>query len=223
MILTLSIKNWTNVEAVPSLQRGTLMKLSFMIKGAFVILAMALPGVASGTGTATLPHVPECQGGRPDVFQEIRAPLSLSALPSAVLIARTADVWIENKESGLKIWARHNFKTGQKSFVCASIPTAAATHTSVPLVVLYDRTAAAKVGDSLWQFQIMVRDRKMGLWNQKTGIMTVKDLLNLDSQTRNPQWKVEFESTLLDEPTLRGAQSSGAVESISVIRYDLKH
>lgn len=181
------------------------------------LLFIGLHSAVSVAASIPPEKVPTCPDRRPELFDEPQMITTVAALPVSVLVARTADVWLESKTTGLKIWARHNFKSGQKSFVCADLPVGAEAHASVPLVVLNDRTKAKKVGDSLWQFQVMAKAGKLGLWNQKSGLMTVTELLDLSKS----RWKTEFTQGVLDEHKLRSSQQLGDLEAVSLIRYDL--
>jgi len=178
---------------------------------------LSIPGALGHATAEGNPRVPSCVESRPELFAEPRVVITESSLPSAVFVAKSADVWLESKQSGLKIWAKHNFKSGQKSFVCADLPAEISTHASIPLVVLNDRTSSKKVGNSLWQFQIMAKEGKLGLWNQKSGILTVEDFLH------NPKsgWKREHYTSLTEEFFLRSSQNFSDLEVTSLIRYDL--
>lgn len=201
--------------------RGLALKVSITCSLALVIASLAIPlSMAVAHPNPTEPTatetVSQCPQQRPSLFDEIRSPLAKAALPEKVLLAREANLWVENPRTGLRIWARHNFKTGKKSFVCADVPAKSESHLSVPMVVLWDRTKEAKTGDSLWQMQVMANKSKLGLWSQKTGLMTVRDLLN----ARTNPWKFEFTDGVLDETILRSASRQGDVNLTAVIRLD---
>lgn len=186
---------------------------AFLTLLAAVLVLPPSPGRAEPAKPET---VSACPAHRPAVFDEIRSPLARAALPEKVLLAREANLWIENPRTGLKIWARHNFKTGKKSFVCADLPAQTEQHLSVPLVVLWDRTKEGKVGDSLWQMQVMANKTKLGLWSQKTGLMSVRDLL----QARGGPWKFDFTDGVLDETVLRSSSRQAELSLTAVIRFD---
>lgn len=182
---------------------------------AFLTLMAALWAVSFAQASKP-DSVSRCPANRPALFDEIRSPLAKAALPEKVLLAREANLWVEDARSGLKIWARHNFKTGKKSFVCANLPPNTDKHLSVPLIVLWDRTPETKIGDSLWQMQVMANKSKLGLWSQKTGLMSVGDLLN----ARQSPWKIEFTDGVLDETILRSVSRQGDLNLTAVIRLD---
>lgn len=123
---------------------------------------------------------------------------------------------MESKDSGVRIWARHNFKTGRKSFVCADLPVGVNANVSVPLVVLHDRSPLHRTGNSLWQLQLMLREGKLGLWSQKSSLLDVAQIL----ESAASPWKPAFLSEFLDEYSLFSRADVGDFKVLSVIRYD---
>lgn len=183
----------------------------------FGVLALMM-GVSQGSfagGPATKP-VPPC-GLRPEIFNEPAQVIHTKNLPKALMVGRVAEVWIESKDGQLKLHARHNFKNGQKEFLCADLPPNRRENFSFPLVTLLDRSEQKAAGDSVWQFQVMVNGSKLGLWSQKSGLLKAGDFVD---KARGP-WKPEFFASFLEEYRLRSVLDLGETELLSVIRYDL--
>lgn len=171
--------------------------------------ALALPLLITNLGWAQNNKIRSC-GARPEIFDDANAQAIVKVLPKSVFVGRTADVWIESKELGIRIWARHNFKTGSKVFVCADLPRNSNQNFSVPMLVLYDRTDSKSMGDSLWQIQIMMQGQRLGLWSQKSSLLNVEEALR----------KGEFHFSLMDEYQLHSTKKADGFEVQSVIRYD---
>lgn len=111
---------------------------------------------------------------------------SLEKLPNALLVAKKADIWIESEASGLKLWVTHNFKSGQKEFNCATLPPQKQKTFSFFGPVIFDRTEKRKEGSTVWQFQVLVRGLQLGLWNQKSSLVKIEQILGTSG---NSSWR----------------------------------
>lgn len=132
-------------------------------------------------------QVPNCASldNEPPVNFDLRGQ-PLSQLQKNLLVAKSADVWIHNPETGFRIWANHNFKTGIKQYNCADLAGAKPKNFSFFGPVILDRTVQQKEGSTLWQFQFLVRGTQLGIWNQKSNLVGLKQVLE---QTGPKAWR----------------------------------
>lgn len=185
------------------------------LKVGMLALVMGVAQSSSAGGPVAKP-VPPC-GLRPEIFTEPAQVIHTKNLPKALMVGRIAEVWIESKDGQMKLHARHNFKSGQKEFLCATLPPSRRENFSFPLLTLLDRSEQKSTGDALWQFQVMVNGSQLGLWSQKSGLLKTEDFVD---KPRGP-WKTEFFTSFLEEYRLRSGLDLGETELFSVIRYDL--
>lgn len=176
-----------------------------------VFLVEANAFAASGDG-AVAKKVPSC-AHKGSVFDDLKNRQPEVQIPSSVLVGRTVNLMIESESGDLKVWVKHNFKTGQKEFVCATIPKELQQNFSVPILVLNDRTDGKRVGDSVWQFQVMVRDHEIGLWNQKSGLLRSEEIF---APTASPIWFAE----LGGERLLLNKRKYGPYHIQSLVEFD---
>lgn len=131
-------------------------------------------------------QAPEC-AERPEFVSETRTEIvgGFEALPKAVLVARDAEMWVEGREEGraVKMHAYQSFmqaKTrSQGKVLCGSTPEDFADRFSLMAPTLIDASVGQKVGNSMWQFQ-MIADRKAySVWNKKSLGLSKADKLDV--------------------------------------------
>lgn len=141
---------------------------------------LSVPGVAQE-------EIPQCskEGSERPFGLEVRGQ-PLSKLPRALLVAKKADIWIESEASNFRLWVTHNFKSGQKEFNCATLPSQKQRNFSFFGPVILDRTANQKEGSTVWQFQVLVRGMQLGIWNQKSSLVKIDQILGTSGKST---WK----------------------------------
>lgn len=118
---------------------------------------------------------PTCDG-RPDFITEVRPEIigGFEKLPQLVLVANEADYYVESKNSdaNLKIHSYQSFTAGsglQKSkIICGNTKTGENLRYSLFAPTLIDTTKTQKVGQSLWQFQVLSDKEGFSVWNQRS-------------------------------------------------------
>lgn len=119
---------------------------------------------------------PDCSS-RPEFLVETRpeVPGGLSALPKAVLVARDAEMWIEGRaEDGaaLRVHAYQSFvqkkSRSHGKVLCGSMPENFADRFSLVAPTLIDVSEDKRVGNSLWQFQVIADHKGFSVWNKKS-------------------------------------------------------
>jgi hypothetical protein len=101
----------------------------------------------------------------PNVMTEIK---SLDQLPKKIFVAQSADFLISEKVSGLKLWGRQSFVSGEEKVVCATLRKSSETGFSMYAPTLIDLSGAHTVGNSFWQFHMIATEQRAGLWNQRS-------------------------------------------------------
>lgn len=178
-----------------------------------VLVAVFLYEGAALANAVNAVKVPSCPA-KPRVFADLANRTPESIPESKLLVGREVNLWIESADpQGLKLWVRHNFRNGRKEFVCANIPPQVQENFSVPVLALHDQTVNQKTGDAVWQLQVMVRDRELGLWSQKSGLMDSKALLSPQAQ---PRWYGE----LTGEKMFLNERQSGIYKIQSLVEFD---
>jgi hypothetical protein len=138
-------------------------------------------------------QAPECSE-RPEFISETRTEIvgGFAALPKAVLVARDAEMWVEGREDAkhLKVHAYQSFLQAksrkQGKVLCGTLPEDFADRFSLMAPTLIDASLGQKVGNSMWQFQVIADRKAFSVWNKKsiaTGKSEKLDQLFKDQQT----------------------------------------
>lgn len=146
--------------------------------GALLVLFSAIEAVAQ------VPNCSSLESELPISFEQKGQPLS--QLDRNLYVAKRADVWIHSPETGFKVWANHNFKTGIKQYNCADLAGGKPKNFSFFAPVILDRTIQQKEGSTLWQFQFLIRGTQLGIWNQKSTLVGLKQVLD---QVGSKAWR----------------------------------
>ena len=119
----------------------------------------------------------------------------ISKLPNSLFVAKKADIWVESENSGQKFWVTHNFKTGMKEFNCATLTENKQRNFTFFGPVIYDNSTSKKEGSTVWQFQVLLRGMQLGIWNQKSSLVKIDQIMN--NQGSNPwRWVEENAGTV---------------------------
>jgi len=114
--------------------------------------------------------------GRPDFITEVRPELigGFEKLPQLVLVANEVDYYVEskNQDNNLKIHSYQSFTTTRpkekSKIVCGSYKNVDAFRSSLFAPTLIDTTKNKKVGQSLWQFQMLADKEGFSVWNKRS-------------------------------------------------------
>jgi hypothetical protein len=131
----------------------------------------------SGSGLAKLSFTTarNCEG-RPDFITEIRPKIigGFAKLPQIILVANEAEYFIESKniENGFKVHSYQSF-TGtsprnESKIVCGSTKSNETFRFSLFAPTLIDTTQKRRVGQSLWQFQLLTDKEGFSVWNKRS-------------------------------------------------------
>jgi len=138
----------------------------------------------SGLMKLTFSEAPHCDG-RPDFITEVRPEIlgGFEKLPQLVLVASDAEYYVESKISGkeLQIHSYQSFTTTnpkeKSKIICATSKSSANDRYSLFAPTLIDTTVAQKVGQSLWQFQVLADKQGFSVWNTHSLAFSEKDSL----------------------------------------------
>lgn len=142
-------------------------------------------------------EAPQCGEQRPDFLsagsrQEIVG--GSKGLPKTVLVAREAQVWVEGKTgtgAPVRLYAVQNFLHPEtREFgrvICGQTPVDFQQRYSLVAPTLIDASPERKVGNSLWQFQVIANSGQYSVWNRRSPTLTrstnLEDLLRDQSST----------------------------------------
>lgn len=120
-------------------------------------------------------EVRNCEG-RPDFITEVRPEIigGFKKLPRIVLIAKEAEYYVESKtsESNLKIHSYQSFTTmdpkEKSKIICGNAKSTENLRFSLFAPTLVDTTNTMKIGQSLWQFQILSSKDGFSVWNKRS-------------------------------------------------------
>jgi len=116
--------------------------------------------------------VPVCSQAPAFVSEKTIDSFDSSHLPERVLVARSVEVWAENKSRGMMLLGYHNFKSMKADVHCSNPPLQGALNLTALVPTLLDLTPEKSWGDSLWQIQILTDAKRAGLWTQKSRLMS---------------------------------------------------
>lgn len=120
-------------------------------------------------------EAPVCEG-RPHFITEVRPEIigGFEKLPQLVLVANEADYYVESKNQGnpVKIHSYQSFTTTKpkekSKIVCGSSKSIDAFRSSLFAPTLIDTTKTKKIGQSLWQFQMLADKEGFSVWNTRS-------------------------------------------------------
>lgn len=98
-----------------------------------------------------------------------------SRLPQRVMVARSVEVWAENKQRGLKLLVRHNFKNMKSDVRCSKAPYEGSVNLNAWVPALLDLSRERTWGDSLWQVHLFSESKRVGIWSQKTRLAPIEE------------------------------------------------
>lgn len=118
---------------------------------------------------------PNCDG-RPEFITEVRPEIigGFEKLPQLVLVANEAEYYVESKnsEAQVKIHSYQSFlNTSPKEkskIICGNTKSSENFRYSLFAPTLIDTTKTQKVGQSLWQFQVLSDKEGFSVWNQRS-------------------------------------------------------
>lgn len=118
---------------------------------------------------------PNCDG-RPDFITEVRPEIigGFAKLPQIVLVANKAEYYVESKnsESGFKVHSYQSFTSPaanqDSKIICGSSKGTENFRYSLFAPTVIDTTQTKKVGQSLWQFQLLADKAGFSVWNKRS-------------------------------------------------------
>lgn len=139
---------------------------------------------SSGMVHINFTDAPDCEG-RPEFITEVRADLlgGFEKLPKVVLVASDAEYYAELKKSDSKIKI-HSYQSfagphpdDKSKLICGHAKNLEKVRFSIFAPTLIDTTVSQKVGQSLWQFQMVADQQGFSVWNKKSLAFSEKDSL----------------------------------------------
>lgn len=168
-------------------------------------------------------RAPDCDH-RPEFLTDLRAEFvgNLASLPETVLVARNAEYYVEGEQAGTPI-KLHGFQSFLKSspsaeVLCGNSSDASKERFSLMAPTLIDTNEKTKVGQSLWQFQMMTEGTKYSFWNLKSAARTEKQ--DLESFLKNAGATYKIYQRSHDEYELLIVKKERDVTQYLSIRYD---
>lgn len=150
---------------------------------------------------------------------------SIHDFPRGIYIAREAHYIVDTSTVQLKSY--QSFVTAQSKMICSSIKSNKlyqkkneVNHFETRAPVLLDLTESNKVGNSLWQFHMLLSPEKTGLWNKVSKILSMN--FKFDEFIKGSDYQIfikqvfsnQIQLTFLKENELQGKE-------YLVILYDL--
>ncbi|WP_373998358.1 hypothetical protein [Bdellovibrio bacteriovorus] len=160
---------------------------------------------------------------RPEFLNEMRADFvgTLSRLPETLLVARDAEFYVEGQGQETKLYGYQSFLKGQSSepsVLCGNSKEEGRRRFALFAPTLIDTYKKPKVGQSLWQFQMMTDGSKFSFWNLKSPSFPQKEQLEAWIQSAGAQYKIYQRSH--NEYELLLVKKDGETTQYLSIRYD---
>ncbi len=167
---------------------------------------------------------PDCQE-RPEFLTELRNDFlgSLSRLPETVLVAREVEFYVEGNQKGepVKLHGYQSFlkkDVGSSEVLCANSAPDLKERFALFGPTLIDTRKQPKVGQSLWQFQMMAEGSKYSFWNFKTPSFQQNETLEKYLKGTGASYKI-YQKTHTEYELLLVKQIEGVTQYLS-ITYD---
>ncbi len=109
-----------------------------------------------------------CQEAPAFVETENEATFDAAGLPERVMVARSVEVWMTNKEHGMRLLGRHDFKSMKSEVLCSKAPAEGAINLTTWVPALLDLSREKSWGHSVWQLHILTEPKRAGIWSQKS-------------------------------------------------------
>lgn len=168
-------------------------------------------------------QAPQCDQ-RPEFLTDMRAEFvsNLASLPETVLVARNAEFYIEGEQAGAPI-RLHGYQSFLKSnseaeVLCGNSAESVNNRFALMAPTLIDTHQKMKVGQSLWQFQMMAEGSKYSFWNLKSKTNGKKETLEAWLKNAGANYKI-YQRTH-DEYELLIVKKDKEVTQYLSIRYD---
>lgn len=162
---------------------------------------------------------------RPDFLSEVRSDFigSLKHLPETVLVARDVEYYVEAR-SGAENLQMHGYQsfmkvpTSRPQVLCGSTSQDLSHRFSLLAPTLIDTHKKARVGQSLWQFQMLTEAKKFSFWNLKTSGLRAEESLEDWIKSTGAQYKI-YQKTHTEFELMLVKAGNGITQYLSV-RYD---
>ncbi|ASD62393.1 hypothetical protein [Bdellovibrio bacteriovorus] len=162
---------------------------------------------------------------RPDFLTEIRSEFvgSLKHLPETVLVARDVEYYVEGKADAENL-RMHGYQSFMKApatpakVLCGSTAQDLSQRFSLMAPTLIDTHKENRVGQSLWQFQLLTDSQRFSFWNLKTAGLRGGESLEDWIKSSGAQYKI-YQKTHT-EYELMLIKTEGNVTQYLSVRYD---
>lgn len=161
---------------------------------------------------------------RPEFLTELRSELvgSLKRLPETVLVARDVEYYVEST-SGAEKTRLHGYQSFLKSssaaqILCGNVSQDLGQRFSLLAPTLIDTHKKHRVGQSLWQFQLLTEAQRFSFWNLKSAAMPQGESLEEWLEASGAQYKIYQRSH--SEFELMLVKKEGDTSQYLSVRYD---
>lgn len=172
-------------------------------------------------------EAPHCGDQRPEFMSGQRQEIAggLKSLPKTLLVAREAQVWVEGKTSQgapIRLYAVQSFMHPETRelgrVICGQSPADFHQRFSLVAPTLIDASPDRKIGDSLWQFQVIADAGQYSVWNRKSPALTRSTKLENLMQDQNSPARL-FQTGPREYELVVQRDLAGVTQTLSV-RYE---
>jgi hypothetical protein len=164
--------------------------------------------------------------GRPDFITEVRPEMlgGFEKLPSLILVAHEADYYVEAKNGSADVRVHsyqsfaHADSQGQSKIVCGTAKNLESNRFALFAPTLIDTTHAQKVGQSLWQFQMVTDKKGFAVWNQRSLASSDRESLERNVLEFGGNYRIYQLGAKLYEVVI-SKEENGVIQYLSV-KYD---
>ncbi len=160
--------------------------------------------------------LPNCAASKISELKESGILVSISDLPSGALLARDAKVFIESKD--LHLQASQDFIKPKSQILCFSGPAQSKFSVSLDVPTLIDLTIEKLIGNSIWEFNLMVDGKQVGIWDQVSHLQS--NSFKLSELTTTADQEVLFSQVNHDQYELIIKQQTKNLLKAVVITFD---
>lgn len=203
------------IQCLSPVHKGKAMKdhlrLGLLVLAIAVLLFEVVEARSSGSEKK---KIPSCHSSEADKIYDGDL-LPIDSLPSVLLVARSANHVIVGK--GLEFQSRQNFVRPKSELICGSQSDHQfSVQLTAPTII--DLSTEKKVGDSFWIFQLMSENSKLGMWNQKSRLLT--QTINYEQWLKSVDQEVRFYQIADDQFALLIKKKEGDFTHQFLIQYD---
>ncbi|PIS11781.1 MAG: hypothetical protein COT73_02160 [Bdellovibrio sp. CG10_big_fil_rev_8_21_14_0_10_47_8] len=171
-----------------------------------------------GSSAFAVSRVSECIS-RPGFLTNAFPSVSLKSLPALVFVGKQADYYVEGKKKNLRLWGQQSFTRGEEKIICATLPSSQESDAfAIYAPALIDLSEEKKTGNSYWQFHMMVRPDKIGIWNKASRLFSKSR--DLEEGLKKIGAQYQFFQRSRDEYELFLIRETDSITEYLSIRFD---